>query len=301
VARLTAGPNPRRVVSTGLDALLELDFAPALEPSGVIFHLSRCGSTVASRLLGSVPGVVSIVEPASINSLLEIDPDRVNEEVLIRVLRLMVRALGRIRFADDRHLVLKLSSWNVRRASLIARAFPDVPMVWMQRTPIEIVGSLIKEPAGWCQLRQIPSACRQIFGIEALDLATLDAAQFYCFALRSMLESAQSLAARVIDYAAMPGAVWSDIADVFHIGLRADDIARMRALAQFNTKLGENLLFVPDAAEKRDVAHGVAELCQTMLDPLYEQLRGRNIIPTAAPLAPIYQAINIAWIQWLNI
>src|ERR1700739_3867887 len=87
VARWSTGPRARPLVRTGLDALLALDSEPSLEPAGMIFHLSRCGSTLVSRLLGTIPGVVVIAEPSPLNALLGLDPDRVNEAALVRVVR----------------------------------------------------------------------------------------------------------------------------------------------------------------------------------------------------------------------
>ncbi|HSS25481.1 MAG TPA: hypothetical protein VLL82_14015 [Mycobacterium sp.] len=115
VARWASGPGARPLVRTGLEALLALDSEPSLEPAGMIFHLSRCGSTLVSRLLGTLPGVVVAAEPAPLNALLGLDPDRVDEAGLVRVVRLLVRALGRCRHGDERRLVLKCTSWNIRR------------------------------------------------------------------------------------------------------------------------------------------------------------------------------------------
>jgi len=78
VARWASGPRARPLVRTGLEALVALDGEQSLEPAGMIFHLSRCGSTLVSRLLGTLPGVV-VAEPAPLNALLGLDPDRVDE------------------------------------------------------------------------------------------------------------------------------------------------------------------------------------------------------------------------------
>ena len=57
----------------------------------MIFHLSRCGSTLVSRLLGTLPGVVVVAEPAPLNTLLGLNPDRINEAALIEAVRLLSR------------------------------------------------------------------------------------------------------------------------------------------------------------------------------------------------------------------
>ncbi len=120
-----------------------------LEPAGLIFHLSRCGSTLVSRLLGTLPGVVVVSEPSPLNALLGLDPDRVDGATLVRLVRLLVRALGRRRHGDEQHLVLKCTSWNIRRREILAAAFPETPWVWVQREPAHVAASLLATPPGW--------------------------------------------------------------------------------------------------------------------------------------------------------
>ena len=90
-----------------------------------------------SRLLVTVPGVVVIAEPSPLNALLGIEAHRVDGATLVRVVRLLVRALGRRRLGDERQLVLKCTSWNIRRQEILTAAFPDTPWVWVQRDPAE--------------------------------------------------------------------------------------------------------------------------------------------------------------------
>jgi hypothetical protein len=65
-----------------------------LDPAGMIFHLSRCGSTLVSRLLGTLPGVVVVSEPAQLKALLGLAPDEIEDATLIKLVRLVIGALG---------------------------------------------------------------------------------------------------------------------------------------------------------------------------------------------------------------
>src|SRR5271168_192785 len=107
LVRWASGPCARPVAQTGLEALVALDGEPSLEPAGMICHLSRCGSTVVSRLLGTLPGVVVLAEPAPLNALLGLNADRIDGAALVEAVRLLVRALGRCRHGDEQRLVLK--------------------------------------------------------------------------------------------------------------------------------------------------------------------------------------------------
>ena len=56
---------------TPIDALLEWqERSPAVPPSGFIFHMSRCGSTLAARMLAASPRNIVLSEADPIDSVL---------------------------------------------------------------------------------------------------------------------------------------------------------------------------------------------------------------------------------------
>src|SRR5271169_6113843 len=232
VARWATGPHAKPLVRTGLDAFLALDNEPSLDPSGLIFHLSRCGSTLVSRLLGTLPGVVVVSEPSPLNALLGLDPDRVDGATLVRLVRLLVRALGRRRHGDERHLVLKCTSWNIRRREILAAAFPETPWVWVQRDPAHVVASLMANPPGWLGLGVTAPGTARLFGLDPGAVPARTRVEFAARALGAMLEAAAAdPAGRLsIDYADLPGAVWQHVAP--HFGLEADIAAIERMIEE---------------------------------------------------------------------
>ena len=156
----------------------------------MIFHLSRCGSTLVSRLLGTLPGVVVVAEPSPLNALLGLDPDRVDAAALVQIVRLLVRALGRRRHGDEQHLVLKCTSWNIRRQEILAAAFPETPWVWVQRDPAHVVASLLAKPPGWLGLQGGPQQAARRFGLDPAAVPAMTRAEFAARALGAMLELA---------------------------------------------------------------------------------------------------------------
>ena len=44
--------------------------ASGADPAGIIFHMSRCGSTLTSRMLGALPGVLTLSEPRAVADVL---------------------------------------------------------------------------------------------------------------------------------------------------------------------------------------------------------------------------------------
>jgi hypothetical protein len=274
VARWASGPRARPLVRTGLDALVALDNEPSLEPAGMIFHLSRCGSTLVSRLLGISPGAVILAEPAPLNTLLGLDPGRVDGATLVRLVRLLVRALGRRRHGDERHLVLKCTSWNIRRRAVLAAAFPETPWVWVQRDPARVLASLLANPPGWLGLGVTPPRSARLFGLDPAAVPARARVDFAARALGAMLEAAATdPAGRLsIDYADLPGAVWQRVAP--HFGLEADGeaIDRMIAESRFYSKDPSPRVFDGDASKRYLITDAMRTAAERFAEPGYRAL-----------------------------
>jgi hypothetical protein len=277
VARWATGPGAQPLVRTGLDALLALDNEPSLDPAGMVFHFSRCGSTVVSRLLATVSGVVAIAEPSPLNALLGLDPRHVDGATLVQVVRLLVRALGRRRHGDERHLVLKCTSWNIRRQEILTAAFPDTPWVWVQRDPAHVVASLLATPPDWLGHQVPPRQTALHFGIDPAMVPTMTRAEFTARALGAMLFSAAAGPARrvCIDHAELPTAVWQRVAPHFGIEIDAATLERMTEQSTLYSKNTEAQTFSADDPEHRPVTDEMWEAARRFAEPGYRQLASR--------------------------
>lgn len=284
VVRWASGPRARPAARTGLEALVALDTEPSLEPAGMIFHLSRCGSTVVSRLLGTLPGIVVLAEPAPLNTLLSLGPDQIDEAALVELVRLLIRALGRRRHADERHLMLKCSSWNVRRRAILAAAFPNTPWIWVQRDPARVLASLLAIPPGWLGLRAEPQRAAQRFGLDPAAISAMTTVEYAACALGAMLEAAAADSARrlTIDHAELPAAVWQQV--VPHFGLAPADpaaITRMTAESRLYAKSAEPRIFLADVPEQRPLTDQMREAARRFAEPGYRSL-GSQVSASAA-------------------
>jgi hypothetical protein len=276
VGRWSTGPRARPLVRTGLDALVALDGEPSLDPAGLIFHVSRCGSTLVSRLLATMPRVVVIAEPSPLNALLALDPARVDGATLIQVVRLLVRALGRRRHGDEQHLVLKCTSWNIRRQEILTAAFPNTPWVWVQRDPVHVVASLLAKPPGWLGHHVPPMQTALRFGIDPAAAPTITREEFAARALGSMFSSAATGPPRriCVDYAELPRAVWQRVAPHFGIEVDSAAIERMTEQSRYYSKDAEPQHFSDEKSEVRPMTDEMADAVQRLAGPGYRQLAG---------------------------
>ncbi|HUC69150.1 MAG TPA: hypothetical protein VMA53_27285 [Stellaceae bacterium] len=275
-----AGGDAPRLVRTDLAALAGLDATPSLDPAALIFHLSRCGSTLASRLLARLPGALVIAEPRPVNTLLLADPAALEADQAARLLRLLVRALGRRRFGDERHYVLKLSSWNLARLDLFRRAFPGAKLIWVQRSPLDVMASVLAVPPSWVALRRAPIEAGRLFGLGAAELAQLDDAGFCALVLASLLAVAAAAEdLMIVDYRELPDAVWTRIAPAIGRVPDADDIARLGEEARYYAKAPGRRLFSGDRADRPALPEALRAFVAERMLPLYDALDARRTRP----------------------
>ena len=187
-----------------------------------------------------------------------------------------MRALGRVRFGDERHLVLKLSSWNIRKAALFRRAFPEVPMVWVQRRPVEVMASMLKDPPAWLALRNHPAQAAQFFGVAPAVVTGVDGFEFAARLLASMFDAAAESDACIIDYDDLPGAVADIVAPLFGIDINASDRAMLEEQARYHSKTAGAVPFTDDSERKRAVPERVKDVSSSLLDERYSLLSTRR-------------------------
>jgi hypothetical protein len=280
VARWAAQNPPPRAVRTDLDALAMLDQAPSLDPNDMIFHLSRSGSTLLARQFRHIPGCVVVSEPEILNDLLLADAEMVDEETHVELVRLLVRALGRRRLGDEEYYVVKLSSWNILKFHLFRRAFPSSRAVWVQRTPAEVIVSLLARPPEWLHTRDVdPALVGSLFGISCDEVTSLQPAALCVRALSALLRAAQTVTEdtlRTIDYTELPDAAWKIAAPLFGYPLGAAEIKRMEAEARHYSKDAARRLFERPAPDSISIPEPIQRLAEGHLNPLYRELSRRT-------------------------
>jgi len=255
---------------TGIDELRALDARPTLAPALFIFQVSRCGSTLLSQMLATLATNVVISEAQVIGELLRAQPEPVDKAEL---LRLIIRALGRNRGNDARHLIVKFTSWNVLSAAMIHRAFPETPMIWLQRHPVHVVTSHADGPAAWSTWRDTGDPALAMFGLTVEQARAMSAAHFRLRAIEALYRSAYDakLPWQVVDYAELPAALWTKIASHARLSWDASEVERMRERARFDSKAQSDRPFVA-----RDNTRGLSaeeeQFVRERIEPLYRAI-----------------------------
>lgn len=113
-------------------------FADAPPPDGLVYHMSRCGSTLVGQMLGAVPEHVVVSEPPVLDTMIQLAG---RGQVPPAMIRALAGALTRDRGEGVRHRFLKLDAWHSFVLPRLRGLWPDVPWVFLYRNPIEVLVS----------------------------------------------------------------------------------------------------------------------------------------------------------------
>lgn len=248
---------------------------PALAPTGFIFHLSRCGSTLVSQMFAALDQNVVISEPPPVDSILRANrkKPKITDEQRIAWLQWLIGALGQKRNREEKHFFVKFDSWSTLDLAIIKRAFPAVPWIFLYRNPVEVIVSHLRQRGA----QMIPGVVGQI--LPDLDLANAlpMSPEEYCARVlaricETALENLPNRNARLVNYTELPEAVASTIPEHFRLAYAPEDVERMRLSAQFNAKTPQ-MNFVADSETKKKQATAAArEAAEKWVNPLYEKL-----------------------------
>lgn len=198
-----------------------------------IFHISHVGSTLISRLLGELNGVLSVREPRSLRDL-AFSPPSVRQQFFEPIVKLMSRT-----FAEGEVACVKTTSLVSEIAPRLVP--PDERVLFMYATPTNFISNLLAGQNSINELRRLAElrirrTAERVSGLEEQSRsdAHLAGAAWAC-----EMTSLESAAEQMTDRSVL----WEDfdvmLADmaaalrrtVDHFGFAAED-SQLQALAQ---------------------------------------------------------------------
>ena len=239
---------------TSMATLAELnESSPGLPPAGFIFHGSRCGSTLISRMLAALPENVVISEASPIDAVLRShlrDP-AITEEQRILWLRGLLNALGQRRHAEEKSMFVKFDSWHTLFLPVIQRAFPSVPWIFVYREPVEVLMSQSRQRGG----QMIPGVLEPaIFGWDEPSLRRMSLSEYGGRVLarigEAALEEARAGRGRLVNYRQLPGVVWPSLMRHWGADCAEQMPETVARVCRFHAK-NPALIFEDDAQAKR--------------------------------------------------
>ncbi|WP_431469629.1 sulfotransferase [Sphingosinithalassobacter sp. LHW66-3] len=257
---------------TRLDAFIDRAPLDASAPlKGMIFHMSRCGSTLVAQMLAALPAAISLSEPGPLDSAIRyvLRHPELPHARRIALLRAMMAALARSRSGESR-CFLKLDSWHILALPLLRDAFPDVPWIYLFRDPVEVLVSQMRQRGYQTVPALVPP------GLYDADTERTTQPEILCARIFAHYHAAavEGLATSgiAIDYATLPAAFFDRIAPHFGLRLTAAEQRRIAQASAHDAKAPDNL-FTADGARKRSEAGAaVTEAATRQLGDLHDQL-----------------------------
>lgn len=237
---------------TGLAELLDWQrVSPGLAPSLLVFHASRCGSTLLAQMLAGLDSHLVLSEPGPLDSLLrghyrhDWEEGR-QEQAVIAMLSALAQSAG----PPARHLVVKLDAWNLFELPLIRRCFPDTPWIFLYRDPLEIAASHLNMPG----MQMIPGQLNP----SPLNLADEPVAPREAYIAHRLgrllalaVEACREHGGLAVSYEELPQVLGGRLRE--RLRLTPEQVEQAMAVSQRNAKRpGE--AFVADSRDKRDSA-----------------------------------------------
>lgn len=276
---------------TPLDELAEND-PGALAPSGFIFHLSRCGSTLVSQSLAASTENLVVSEAAPIDQIVRARRFEagVRERDQVRRLRAIVAAFGRMRSGPERNFVLKLDAWHALDLPLFERAFPGVPSIFMYRDPLEIMVSHARHFSLFMASLNAPS----LLGISLAEAQLMPRAEYHARMLGKICEAVVAhdiTPDALVAYDELPAAIEERILPRFGIELTPQAQLNLRNSLERNAKMPQ-LQFSSDVEEKqREVTTEMRSAFERYVGKPYAELEAihkrrmrRSTMPAQRPM-----------------
>lgn len=239
---------------TSLDALIgDAANHGVATPSGFVLHMSRCGSTLAGRMLMAVPGHAVASEPEPLDAVIQwATLSGASHDEQVAALRAIVAALGRDRAVGQRRFFIKLDAWHALSLPLLRAAFPDVPWIFLYRDPVEVIVSHQAEPG----LHYVPG----VLPPALIGIDTADSTSQADYAARILAK----ICGAVVEHWPLGGGMAVPFDEIYaamttivpaHFGFSPDtrELAAMTAATTVDAKR-PSAPFTPDSAEKQKMA-----------------------------------------------
>ncbi len=216
---------------------------PAVQPTAFIFHISRCGSTLLSQLLGLNPEHIVLSEVPFLDEILRVPYKQQAYPSFEQIpsFQAALRFYGQQRTGKETRLFIKTDSWHVFFYKTIRALYPDVPFILLYREPREVIQSHRKKRG----MQAVPGVIEPaIFGFGEPLTSDLDAhmANVMEKYFEMFLEIAHNDSkALLVNYNDGMMQVMKDIAAFINLPLSEEEFHQMQSRCNYHAKFPDQV------------------------------------------------------------
>lgn len=164
-----------------------VDWAKAfdvIKPTAFIFHISRCGSTLISQMLGLQPSNIILSEVPFFDDLLRYGKKHDCMPGILPQLKAAIELYGAKRNANYQQLFIKTDSWHIHFYKDLRALYPNVPFFLLYRKPDEVIRSQQKKRG----MQAIPNLLEaDIFGFDKDKISLMHLDKYMGMVIESYL------------------------------------------------------------------------------------------------------------------
>ena len=288
VDRVRAEHPEREEKFAEFDALLQLDkVLPRVEPTGFIFHSSRCGSTLLANACRSLNDSIVLSEPNAVDKLvarfITDAGDAIKESLYSVFLRAVVNALAQSDRQPAARVFIKFSCCSVSQLERIRRIWPRVPWIFLYRDPVETIVSNVSDPPAWL-LDEDHRVLANITGTSPAQVAQMSIEELCARSVGSFFSTAHTLANDnnlLLNYNQLSLPAINGILEFFKVRPSPEELERIASGTRIYSKqVSATREFVPDARAKQRLASDlVREMAERWAMQPYQLLeQNRNAV-----------------------
>jgi hypothetical protein len=243
---------------TEFDVLLQVEKQfESVEPTGFIFHSSRCGSTLVANACRAIPNSIVLSEANAIDKLIArfiTDAGNPVKESLYSVfLRGVVHALAQRRTGDEQSLFIKFACCSFSQFKRIKRIWPNVPWLFLYRDPVEIIVSNMRDVPPW-----LVDNDRRVLSSITGDQSEMSLEELCARTIGSLYSTAYALAdgnSMLLNYNQLSVPVIAEALNFFKIDLSSEELDTIaRTTKAYSKEVSGTRAFVADAVTKQKLA-----------------------------------------------
>lgn len=218
----------------------------AISPTAFVFHVSRCGSTLISQLLGIKPGNIVLSEVPFFDELLRLGHKHTDKDVL-PILKAAIHLYGAKRKNSDRHLFIKTDSWHIHFYKQLRELYPLTPFIFLYRKPDEVIRSQQKNRG----MQAVPGVLEpEIFGFDIKEITKLGLDEYMAKVLEGYLQQIIEIAnsdklSLLVNYNEGAIEIVKKISVHSRISIDENELELMKQRSGFHGKYPEQLFAEP--------------------------------------------------------